>query len=260
MKGYVRADITRALEAVQIVPGDAVLVHSALFSLGRIRGIPTSEVPNAIRDTRLDYLGAEGTLVVPAFTFAFCNGVAFDRVHSPSVGMGQLSEAVRTHPRALRSKHPLQSVAVIGPLAASLCDPDVSASYADGGAFDRIVKNDFRLILLGTTVQAASLVHYAEERVGVPYRYYKTFTGPYVQDGHSTERTYQMYVRDLAIDPTLNLSPIEAALRERGEWRESSVGGGRIASCRTRAFVDEAFRLLNDDPWCLVGSRKDVHQ
>jgi aminoglycoside N3'-acetyltransferase len=37
---------------------------------------------------------------------------------------------------------------------------------------------DFKILLLGADVQAISLLHWVEQRLQVPYRYWKVFRGP----------------------------------------------------------------------------------
>lgn len=254
MKKYRVDEVSQALSALGIGRGDSMLVHSSLFALGLLEGVAPRDVPHVLRDTLIAHVGEAGTLAAPTFTFAFCKGVAFDPANAPSVAMGQLSEAVRQHPAAKRSKHPMQSVAAIGRLAEEICAPDPEAAYAIGGTFHLILEHDFHLVFFGASVQAGSLVHYAEERVQVPYRYFKAFTAPYVMQGQTIDKTYQMYVRDTAMDPRLALAPIEHVLRERAAWREAALGGGRVSACSARAFVDAAEHLLRRDPWALVAN------
>lgn len=252
MKSYALEDLAACLRDLELGEGRRVLVHSALFPLGRVAGTPPAEWANAILEVLLDVLGKSGTLAAPTFTFAFCRGTTYDPRTSPSERMGVLSEAIRTRQGARRTPHPMQSLALIGPLAASVCAPDLPSAYQAGGPFDRLLEHEFDLLLLGASVQAASLVHLAEERVGVPYRYRKSFTAPYVHEGSANERTYKMYVRDLDLDPRLTLHPVQERLEAAGTWRSRRLGGGVVAACSCRDFVEASINLLRDDPWALV--------
>lgn len=246
MKTWDAEALHAALDEVGLRSGQIALCHGSLFALGPFTG--GSPVPEAIRDALLAYLGPAGSLVAPTFTFAFCRGDAYDPAVTPSAGMGLLSEAIRRHPAARRTRHPMQSLAVVGPAAADLCAPDPEDAYAPDGPFDRLVRAGARLLLLGATVQSASLVHLAERAEGVPYRYDKAFTAPY----EGIPRTYRMYVRDLQLDPKLRLSPVEAALRAAGAWHQTRLGAGRVACCTAADFVEAARALLRADPWALV--------
>ncbi len=68
----------------------------------------------------LEVIGPEGTLIVPTFNFGFAKGEPYDPLTTPSVGMGAFSEFVRRLPGALRTSHPMQSIAVVGRWAADL--------------------------------------------------------------------------------------------------------------------------------------------
>ena len=107
----------------------------------------------------------------------------------------------------------------MGKYADALAALDTPSAFDDGSAFDRMLHLDFKLLLVGANVQAASIVHYSEQRAEVPYRYWKDFSGKIKMDGEWQTKTYRMFVRDLEIDPQLRLKPIEEALKAKGQWQ-----------------------------------------
>ena len=252
MKSYTLDDLARALEAVGVTSGDLVLVHSSLLALGRLEGHSPGDGVSAIAGRILDHLGPDGTLVVPAFNFGFCKGQLFDRQTTPAENMGQLSEHVRRLPGARRSAHPMQSIAAVGPRAEEICQPDTLSSFDPDGPFARLNDLGARLLLLGASMDAASFVHFGEERARVPYRYWKDFSAEYIDgDVHET-RTYRMYVRDLVLDPDITLAPIETELRSREQLLETTLGAGRLLSCRFPDFLSAELDLLHRNPMCLA--------
>src|SRR5689334_24902481 len=105
--------LREGLRAVGLERGQTVYVASSLAALGLMAN-PVEETLSALRAV----LGPEGTLVMPAFNFDFCNGLAFDRERSPS-RTGILSEAFRQLPGTRRTwAPPYHSVAAAGPRAA----------------------------------------------------------------------------------------------------------------------------------------------
>ncbi|MDU0205140.1 AAC(3) family N-acetyltransferase [Paenibacillus sp. MAH-36] len=256
MKKFSNEDFRQVLEAVNIYPGDMVFVHSSLFQLGRLESCETEAMPVELVRLMLDYLGNEGTLAVPTFSFGFAKGIPFDRQITSSEGMGIFSESVRKLPASLRSYHPLQSIAAVGRLAEAITSPDTGSAFDIDGSFDVMIGLGAKLLLLGAPIQAASLIHYAEERVEVPYRYWKMFTGIYVDNGEEKERTYKFFARDLELDPRLNLYPIETWLTERNQFHKVPLGNGYVAQCAFSDFIEVVMQHLNDDPYCLVKSIK----
>lgn len=134
------AQLRQDLEDLGLRRGMTVLVHCSLRRVGWLEG-----GADTLRDLILELVGeSEGTLVVPTQTpsksvtareflvaasrldefgrEAFMAELpGFRRETSPSEGMGALAEAVRVHPQAFRSAHPLTSFAAVGRHAAELC-------------------------------------------------------------------------------------------------------------------------------------------
>jgi aminoglycoside 3-N-acetyltransferase len=256
MRTYTDDEIRTALSACGIGPGDNVLVHGSLMHLGRMRGASSSDLAARHFEALRAMLGENGTIVVPSFTFAFCRGKAFDPQTSPSEGMGIFSEYVRTRRGARRSAHPMQSVAAIGPAAAVICGAETRSSFDPGGPFDSMVKMGAKGLLLGAPMQSFSLVHLAEERCAVPYRYWKEFTAPYGDP--PTARSFAMYVRDLDLDPRLDLSRIEDVLLEDGLIRVAELGAGHLKAFALSDFLDVTLRRLQADPAWLLQDRSST--
>jgi aminoglycoside 3-N-acetyltransferase len=244
-----QAQVIAALQALDIRTGDNLLVHSAVQFLGR----PVGGIGMYLQAIRA-VIGPHGTLAVPAFNFAFARGERYDPQNTPSSEMGVFSEYVRQQPGARRTRHPLSSLALLGPLAGELAGLDTPGAYDPGSAFERLLELDFKLLLLGASVQAVSIVHYSEQRRGVPYRFWKEFHGLVRTSQGWEPRSCRMFARDLQVDPQLDLHPIEERLREQGLWRESLLNYGVLAVCRLADFVAAADELLAEDPWALVAN------
>lgn len=253
MKHYCEADLQRAFRRMQIPPGSLVMIHSALFCLGRIEGVPITEIPTRLYANLRAWLGPDATLVVPTFNFGFCRGEVFDRQRTPSKGMGSFSEYLRQRPTALRSSHPIQSVAAEGPLAADLTGRDTAGAFEPGSTFDALIDYGAHLLLIGCGVEPISLIHWAEERVGVPYRYWKEFTSSYRdRSSEQSKRTYRMYARDLELNPHVRLNPVARALNRAGQLQRAALGGSTIEACSARDFATVAVQMLENDPTALI--------
>lgn len=269
MRQVTRQQVLQALEQVGIEPGDGLLVHSAIQFLGQpvgglemyYRAITETISPGS---SHLDDPGAGtvpepgspiGTLAVPTFNFAFAGGEPYDPLQTPSQGMGVFSEFVRQLPETRRTPHPMQSLAVTGRFADDLASRDTLSAFDPGSAFERMLDLDFKLLLLGAEVQAVSMLHYSEQRAQVPYRYWKKFTGEVRKPSGWKKCTYRMFVRDLDLDPHIDLHPVQDELIERGQWAEAPLNYGRISSCYLADFVAGVDEFLARDPWSLVTNR-----
>jgi aminoglycoside 3-N-acetyltransferase len=113
-----RHDVTAAAQAVGIVPGDTVMFHSSLSSMGNV-----VDGPDAVIDGLLDAVGPEGTVAAPTLWYHHTDPPMriedWDIDRSPSYP-GLITETVRQRPDSIRSDNPTHSVSAIGARAQEL--------------------------------------------------------------------------------------------------------------------------------------------
>jgi aminoglycoside 3-N-acetyltransferase len=258
MKEVTKLQVVEALKAVGVQPGDGLLIHSALQFLGRPVGGVGMYFEALCETTNCEL----GTIAVPTFNFAFARGEAYDPQSTPSEGMGMLSEFVRQQPAALRTLHPMQSLAVIGAYAEDLAGRDTPSAFDPGSPFERMLELDFKILLLGADIDAISMIHYSEQRYNVPYRYWKEFTGQVRTPRKSTsvtgweECTYRMYVRDLELDPHLTLHSVRDYLQAKGQYYTTPLNYGQVALIHMTDFVQAVDHFLAADPYSLMISER----
>ena len=208
--------------------GDMVLLHSSLKrTLRRYRKQDPQLDPAAILDSFLLAIGPEGTLLLPLFNFDFTKGIPFDIRSTPS-HMGALTEAGRQHQKAVRTGHPIYSFAVIGARAREFKGVVNFSGYGADSPFGLLYRGGGKIAILDLPDQnSVTFYHFVEENLEVPYRYHKTFPGPFTDAaGHSEERTFGLFVRDLdkGIEPYV--TPMEEHLWQAGLYKGCRPGEG----------------------------------
>ena len=168
-------DILRDLESLGVQRGSLLFVHSSMSALGRVDG-----GADAVADALLEAIGPNGTLVVPAFTYADPHDYPdsidpawiFDPASTRS-GMGAVTNAVRMRNGALRSIHLWHSVAAVGPLAQTVVTADGKAwasAWDETSPMAWVFDNGGFILLLGVPYQNLTAVHVWEVELGVDYR------------------------------------------------------------------------------------------
>jgi aminoglycoside 3-N-acetyltransferase len=178
--------------------GDTVLVHSSVSRhMKAIKMTNPSATPMVIVESLLDCIGGEGTLLLPLFNFDFSNGRPFDRRSTPSQ-MGAMTELARGDRRFLRTRHPIYSFAVTGPLAGKFEGLTNVGALSDDGPFGLLRRCGGKIAVIDLDDQnSMTNYHHIEEVMCVDYRYHKNFTGTYTDvDGKVSERTYSLFVWD----------------------------------------------------------------
>ncbi|MDQ0580265.1 aminoglycoside N(3)-acetyltransferase [Streptomyces rishiriensis] len=179
-----RDTLAAELRALGVEPGEILLVHSSLSSLGWVCGGSVAVVRGL-----LDAVGPDGTLVVPSQSGDLSDPAlwhrppvpadwweriraampAYDPLITPSRGVGVIPETVRTWPGALRSAHPQTSFAALGARAAELVEghaPD--CRLGEHSPLARLEKAGARVLLLGTGYDTCTAFHLAEYRIAAP--------------------------------------------------------------------------------------------
>jgi len=120
-----RDELIAALRAAGVAAGDVVHVQSDLLRIGLVDAASTRHgILQFYLDGFFEVLGRNGTLTVcTAFEDYGRYGTPFIREESPS-RTDAFSEFVRTRPGAVRSMHPIVSVAGLGARAAEICGGD----------------------------------------------------------------------------------------------------------------------------------------
>ncbi|MGW4289353.1 aminoglycoside N(3)-acetyltransferase [Streptomyces sp. NPDC004673] len=179
-----RETLAEQLDHLGVKPGEIVLAHSSLSSLGWVNGGAVAVVQGL-----LDALGPDGTLVVPTQSADLSDPELwhappvppewwetvratmprYDPRTTPSRGVGVIPETVRTWPGARRSAHPHTSFAALGPRAAEITEghaPD--CRLGERSPLARLERLGARVLLLGSGYAACTSFHLAEYRIPAP--------------------------------------------------------------------------------------------
>jgi aminoglycoside 3-N-acetyltransferase len=246
------ADWTRALEAAGARRGDTLMVHSHLPAFGLIEG-----GPQALIVATAAFLGPDGTLVMPAFTLSFGRTRVFDRENTPSE-VGALTELFRRTPDVRRSLHPFHSVCALGRRADEITDAWAASSFGRGGPYERLSALDALFVCAGVTAERLTFVHYAEEKIGVPYRAKKEFPGKVFAGGKEDSRVYALYARDLRFK--MDLPALGRKLADEGAGRESALPYGPLFGYRAAETYDAFARMLARDPGALLTAGSPIKE
>ncbi|MDB5492267.1 MAG: aminoglycoside N(3)-acetyltransferase [Micavibrio sp.] len=205
MAHYNRQSLADALRQSGLQPGSIAFCHSNIGYLGIPEGERSEKnICETVLGAFQDVLGADGTLVVPTFTYSFSNSKAFDPARTPS-DCGMFTEYIRKHPDASRYNDPNVSVSALGKAARALTENAPENAYGENSFFDRFFRLDG--VIANINFDAGStFIHYVERELQVPYRFDKRFTGLWQENDVETTRSSVLSVRYLVEGPSLLLS------------------------------------------------------
>jgi aminoglycoside N3'-acetyltransferase len=165
-----RNDLEEALRKLGIRPGGVLLVHSSLSSLGHVDG----GAP-AVVEALENILGADGLLVMPAFTNSYTTSLLpgepepFDpATTSCRRRTGIIPDTFRQMPGVWRSRHPSHSLVARGPRAEEFVQGGERRTFDPAGPFGRYVQWGGQALFLGAGMGSNTTYHCAEDWMGLP--------------------------------------------------------------------------------------------
>ncbi|MFC6939424.1 aminoglycoside N(3)-acetyltransferase [Salinirubellus sp. GCM10025818] len=235
-----------------VEPGDTLLVHGSLSSLGWVCGGPP-----AVVDALQRVLTDGGTLVMPTHTPGHSGPSEWENPPvpeswyesiresmppfrpgvTPTRGMGAVAECFRSYPDVRRSEHPNLSFAARGPDAGFVTDGhDLDSRLGENSPLARVYDLDGRVLFLGTDHGTNTSLHLAEYRTeGDPGQVAKG--APVLVDGERRWVTFE----DIPIDSDDFSACGTAFEEERPEAvRTGTVGVGSAKLLEMRPMVDFA--------------------
>jgi aminoglycoside 3-N-acetyltransferase len=182
------ADLVADLRRLGVSPGDKLIVHVSVAAIGWVSGGGV-----ALLHALQRAVGRRGCIVVPTFTTYLTDPALWLRrpipagwrakvrdtlpgfqpdLHAAQPGLGRFPEIVRSAPGAVRSRHPIFSLAAVGDGAAALLDGS-PYDWALGcrGPLGRLVEAGGRVLVIGLPWWAkCTMFHLAEHLADYPGR------------------------------------------------------------------------------------------
>jgi aminoglycoside 3-N-acetyltransferase len=194
---YSRDELAEAFRQLGVSPGDVVMLHASIRSVGAVAGGP-DEIHLALKDA----LTPDGTLVMYASCPAYVDEVGrgnlsageerevleklpvFDPLTARSQREnGALVELFRTFPGSLVNAHVARFV-VWGRHAEHLISPQRwNYAFGHGSLLDRFGSLDGKILLLGCDHDTVTFLHYVEHVVDIPDKRVARFKVPIDEHG-----------------------------------------------------------------------------
>lgn len=246
-------DLTRdLLDCGFVKPGDIVMVHSSLSSIGQVIG-----GPETVCRVFMNVLTETGTLLMPSYYQSEAilkmikKGILVDLRTAKST-MGKLTETFRTIPGVKRSSHPFSSVCAWGRYSKELTSGHENSPYicGPGSPFAQLIERSGKYMGIGIDIRVIALYHVLEENwsdfpIGVHYP--KPFIIQYIDPcGKLIERELIILDPDVAknrIDQEAGGAWIRRWLthymRSQGILHEFKLGQSTTWIVDAKSFYDE---------------------
>jgi aminoglycoside 3-N-acetyltransferase len=249
-----KQDLVRAVQELGILPGDLVLVHSSLKSMGYVDGGAETVI-----GAFMACVGAEGTLVMPTLIQKdFAHAYETWYLDKPS-DVGHITEVFRRMPGTCRSDQATHSVAARGKRAGELTQghtsfgprPGPFGDYAMSQAspWQKMYDWHGKVVFLGVSMQVNTYRHFMEHRI--VERLLAAVADP------ARRRSLREKLWNYGCDNTTRVWPntngeqLQEALDKTGLIKKASCGDARLLCLPIHEMVDfsEAMFLAEPSTW-----------
>lgn len=247
----IRSATKSCLAQLKIARGDTVFLHSDAIVVAQFPGLPAERRIHCLLDAIEEHLGAEGTLVLPAFTYSFTKDEIFDVRRTPST-VGMITEIFRNRPGVARNSDPIFSVAASGFARDEFAHTAGEECFGANSSFALLHKKNAWITGAGCAFNT-TFVHHVEKCFGVDYRFEKIFRGKLIDGSgmvHDCAASY--FVRDLGRKTVSNLTQLQHRLCEKGRFHSAEFGRVGAWAVRANDFYEGAFSLLKEDRSALI--------
>lgn len=235
---------------------DVLYIHSALNF-----GLPNMEIKNGqllkcLLDT-IELLNVP-TVVMPTFTFSFCNGKSYDPLTSKS-RMGALNEFFRKQDGVIRSNDPLMSVALKGK-DTYLATNVGTHSISDGSTFDMIHhKSGVKFLFIGPRIgDCLTYMHYLEWLFDVDYRYIRHFIGEIIDNGTTKTIDQDLFVRYNGVFANDASYKYEDWMVEEKAAKRIKLGNGFLSIVGEKDATNYYKKCLEIDPHYFIEIKNNI--
>jgi aminoglycoside 3-N-acetyltransferase len=202
-----------------------------------------------VLDSLLSYLGPQGTLLAPAFSYSSSKpGSVFVLEDTPSE-VGPFTEYFRAHKKTIRSVHPIFSVSGCGAYAADILNNCGRSAFGTMSVFERLKDFGVKFVCLGTNIEnSLTYIHHLEQTYGCNHRFNKVFDLTVKKGGQTVKGPWLAYVAFRSIKPEMQCASLEDELLTQGalqeyEWNERTNQCVNIADLRRVGY-----EMLKDNP------------
>ncbi len=256
MQILTKQSLVEALRLAGVAPGQQLMVHTSLGSLGFVVGGAQTVI-----EALMEAVGPEGTLMMPTQSWKNLdpetgvhgdiprewwpiireNYPAYDKRITPTWTMGAVADMLRTWPGAIRSDHPARSVTALGKNAAYLAagHSDLSNIFGEGSPVARLYELDGAVLLLGVGYDKNTSLHLADARASYPGKHSVTEHSAVMGNGKREWVAYDT----LYVDGE-DFTAIGEAFAASGAEKATPVGDATARWMRQRELVDFAVEWM----------------
>ena len=224
--------LTNLFKQLNIKKNDNLIFHSNLAGLHQFERKLEKKTCNYFLKFILNYIGKNGTLLIPTYNYDFTKGKPYSRKNSTSQ-VGLFGNILLKKFYRFRTFDPIFSHLVFGKMKKEILSCKYDEVFGEKSVFNELQKKNFKIVSFCCSPQSITFLHYIEKKLNVHYRYNKVFEG--VSEKKKMKIKY--YVGKKNVDYSIKEKKILKLINKK-QFREILFG-------RFKVYVVNANYLFN---------------
>ena len=226
--------------------GMNLLVHSSLRRVGSVVG-----GADALIDCLLRILGPEGTLMMSTVSGNVNRDQpVFHVLETPST-VGTLGNVFRRRPGAIRSLHPIHSIAALGARAEFFTSGHLEARtpWSADSPYGKLMRNQGQILFLGTNFACNTCIHALEIEARVPGLHTEESSTLHVCDTNGQWQQLRHHWHAPKKDFYVDMEHVVAAA---GGLQYAQIGSGISRLCQAEILRQTLLPILQQTPELVI--------
>jgi aminoglycoside 3-N-acetyltransferase len=244
--------IINFLKKSNIKKGDTIFFHGNSMAIFQVEGSNSKSKTNFFWNCVFEFIGKNGTVIVPSFTYSVNKGKIFNIKNSKSK-IGQFSEDFRKFYLPERSCDPIFSVCAHGKEKKNIKKLSYKNSFGKNSIFDYLYANNVKIICLGCELKVVTFLHYVEQVLNVPYREFKVFDVKILNEKNKMIKTkINFFCRVSDRNYTYKLDPLKKEMIKKNKLYISKFGRIKSYSFKAKDFFMTCKNILKNNNEILI--------
>lgn len=201
-KKKLKNKIEKLFKDLKILRNDNIIIHSNSAGIYQFLSKKNNKNLKLFIDIIKNYIGKNGTVLIPTYNYDFTKGKTFQLDKSLSQ-VGELGNVLIKLNSKNRTHEPVFSHVAFGKLKNKILNCNTSEAFGDESVFNYILDKNFKIICFCCSPSTMTFIHFIEKKIKVDYRYNKYFKSSIQIDGEKKIFKYKYFVGKKSIDYSL---------------------------------------------------------
>ena len=252
--------LNAALKQVMMPADEVIVCLIRTMTFGHKLGIPSRNIGKHLLNMLCEAFGTERTVVMAAYYPRFSQEGVFDLRKSPP-STGVVPAAAVESPDWKRTLTPTNSYVIRGPKTQDIFGLKCTTAWGEDGMLSWIINENALVILIGIPEANNGwlAVHSAEQKLRVPYRYFKRLSGTCFDNGRKLGTiTEVLYVNPNTVELIQDHSSVTKLLRTQNREKAAADTNVSIRAAHCRDIAEAGEEIIGSNPYAFVVNSEDA--